>query len=62
MPATRGIYHAATTNQLAAGSIAHPFGKLRAGSCKKRKDGPLCGAAVQISGTECDYAPIGAIP
>jgi hypothetical protein len=40
MRAPSGFGHAPATKSNSTRSIAaHPFGKLRAGSCEKRKDG-----------------------
>jgi hypothetical protein len=48
MPAPCGFDHASTTKSNSTRSIAaHPFGKLRAGSCKKRKDEPPSVGMVQ---------------
>src|SRR6266576_3770204 len=42
------------TDKSCAGSIAtHPFGKLRAGSCKKRKDG-----APSVGMVQCKDGPL----
>jgi len=40
MPAPSGFDHVSTTKSNSTRSVAaHPFDKLRAGSCQKRKDG-----------------------
>src|SRR5882672_4930297 len=48
MPAPSGFDRVSTTKSNSTHSIAaHPFGKLRAGFCQKRKDGPPSVGMVQ---------------
>jgi hypothetical protein len=58
MPAPSGFDHVSATESNSTGSIAsHPFGKLRAGSCKERKDGAPSVGMVHAKIVEVGHPP-----
>jgi hypothetical protein len=58
MPAPIGLDRASTTKSNSTrGIAAHPFGKLRAGSCKKRKDGAPSVGTVHAKIVKVGHSP-----